>query len=87
MGVGLKTPANKEAMLRKRCCRSKINVSLFATPGKVCCGSKVCFPGKSFSICSKTFASSANVSSFASQGNISGNNVSATFPHTCMRVP
>ena len=58
-----------------------------------CCGNivaegkrffSVCGPRKHFRLkqkCQKHFASSANVSSFARRGNISGNNVSATiFP-------
>ena len=55
------------------------NVSLFAAPGNICCGSKICFPGfKNVSeFVQKRFASSVNVSSFALRGKISEINVSS----------
>ena len=64
------------SFLWKRCVKrgnivSSANVSQFAAPGNICCGSKT--------VCEfilKNFASSANVSSFARRGKISGNNVS-----------
>ena len=63
------------SFLWKRCVKrgnivAEANVSQFATPGNICCGSKICFPGRKI-VCEfiqKNFASSANVSSFVRRG-------------------
>ena len=63
------TPTLAHAQTFDRC----VNVSPFAAPGVISCGSK-----NVSEFVQEHFASSANVSSFARRGSISGNNVSAT---------
>ena len=81
------------SFLWKRCVKrgsivSSANVSQFAAPGNICCGSKICFLGRKnvSEFTQNYFASSANVSSFARQGKISGNNVSV-HNVSCFREP
>ena len=47
--IGLKAVANEETILRKQSCGS--NVSPFAAPGNICCGSKLCYLSKCFLVC------------------------------------
>ena len=65
------------SFLWKRCVKrgnivAEANVSQFATPGNICCGSKICFPGRKnvSEFTQNYFASPANVSQFAAPGNI-----------------
>ena len=65
------------SFLWKRCVKrgnivAEANVSQFAAPGNICCGSKICFPGRKnvSEFTQNYFASSANVSQFAATGNI-----------------
>ena len=59
----------RRSQTRQQCCRNIVaeaNVSRFAFPGNICCGSK-----NVSEFDQKHFASSANVCSFARRGNIS----------------
>ena len=75
------------SILRRPQTRNNVGETMlrtFATQGNVSCGNKICFPefasreAEMFpKFVQKYLASSANVSSFARRGNISGNNVFA----------